>query len=141
LARHHLIADRETLRRQDVGLLAVLVFHQRDEGRTIGIVFQPLNGGRHVELGALEVDDAVAALMAAAAIAHRDMAVVVAPALAALAFGKRLDRVALPQIAAIHQDQRAPAGRGWLEILKRHRLRPPWSRRSTGPRPAIRSLS
>ena len=60
LARHDRIADRETLRREDVGQLAVVVLHQRDERGAVRIVFDPLDLRRHVELAALEVDDAVA---------------------------------------------------------------------------------
>jgi hypothetical protein len=37
------VADGQALRRQDVGLLAVLVFDQRDESRAVGIVFEPLD--------------------------------------------------------------------------------------------------
>ena len=54
--------DAKALRRQDVGLLAVRVLDQRDEGGAVRIVFDPLDGRRHVELAALEIDDAVARL-------------------------------------------------------------------------------
>src|SRR5690348_14806659 len=133
LARDDLVALLEALRRQDVGQLAVLVAHQRDEAAAVRIVFEAHDLGRHVELAALEVDDAVAPLVAAAAPALRDAAIVVAAALLALAFGQRLDRPALPQLAAIDDDQLALSGRGRLEAFECHRLRLPWSRRSSSP--------
>ena len=43
LAGDHLVADREALRRQDVGQLAVGVVDQRDEGGAVRIVFEPLD--------------------------------------------------------------------------------------------------
>jgi len=58
-AGDHLIAHLQSLRRQDISQLAILVLDQRDEGGAVGIVFQPLHGRRHVELPAFEVDHAV----------------------------------------------------------------------------------
>ena len=58
-------------------------------------------------LRALEIDDAVAPLVAAAAPAHGDAAGVVAAALAAQALGQRLDRLALAQLAAVDDDELA----------------------------------
>src|SRR3981081_833744 len=80
VAGDHGVADRETLRRQDIGLGAVGVFHQRDEGSAVRIVFEALDGRRHVDLDALEIDDAIGLLVAAAAKAHDHAAGVVAPA-------------------------------------------------------------
>src|SRR3546814_8958557 len=79
----------QSLRRQDVGQLAVLVADQRDEGAAIGVVFEPLHRRGHVELATLEVDDAVAALMPPAASAHGDPAIVVAATLARKTLGDR----------------------------------------------------
>ena len=62
-----------------------------------------------VELAALEVDDAIGLLVAAAAKAHGDAAGIVAAALLGLADGQRLDRLALVELAAIDD---APAGEG-----------------------------
>jgi len=56
------IAHGKPLRRQDVGLLAVLIFDQRDERGAVRIVFQPLDGCGNVDLVALEVDQAVGLL-------------------------------------------------------------------------------
>ncbi len=74
----HLVAGSQTHGGQDVATLAVLVLHQRDVGAAVGIVLQAQDGGGHVRLVPLEVDDAVLALAAAAAVADGDAAVAVA---------------------------------------------------------------
>ena len=48
--------ERKTLRRQNIGKLAVLVLDQRDEGGPVRIVLDTFYRSRHVELAALEVD-------------------------------------------------------------------------------------
>jgi hypothetical protein len=57
--------------------------------------------------------------VAAAAPAHRDAAVIVAAA-GMLALGQRLDRLALPQLAAVDDDQLALARRRRLVCLECH---------------------
>ena len=71
-AGHDAVADIQALRRDDVGLLAVLILDQGDERGAVRIVFQPLDRRRHVELAPLEVDDAVGLLVTAAAEPHGD---------------------------------------------------------------------
>jgi hypothetical protein len=80
LARDDGVAGRKALRRQNVGLLAALVLHQRDEGGAVRIVFDPLDGRGLFTARALEIDDAIGLLVAAAAEAAGDAAVVVAAA-------------------------------------------------------------
>ena len=82
------VAGGEPLRREDVGELAVLIFDQRDEGGAVRIIFEPLDGGRHVPLATLEVDIAVLLLVAAGDAARGDMALVVAAAGLALALDR-----------------------------------------------------
>ncbi len=106
-----LVAGRQTLGRNDIGELAVLVFHQCDPGGAVGIVFQPLDRADGVELGALEIDHAVRALVPAAAMVRGDAAGVVAAAVLVQAFGQRLDRLALPQLRPIGRDELAAARR------------------------------
>src|SRR5215467_4482250 len=48
VARHDRVADREPLRRQDIGLLAVAVRDQRDEAGPVRIVLDALDGGRRI---------------------------------------------------------------------------------------------
>ena len=71
-------ADAEPLRRDDVGLGAVGVVEQRDPGRPVGVVLDRGDLRRDAVLLALEVDDAVLALVAATLMACGDAAAVVA---------------------------------------------------------------
>ena len=72
------VAHLQAVRGDDVALLAVLILHQRDVGGAVGIVLNGQDGGGHVDLVALEVDDAVLSAVAAAAMADGDAAVAVA---------------------------------------------------------------
>ena len=63
LAGDDLVADRETLRSEDVGQLAVLILDQRDEGGPIRIVLDALDLARRVELATAEVDHAIRPLV------------------------------------------------------------------------------
>ena len=87
------------------------VLHQRDEGRAIRIVLDALDLGRHVELVALEIDDAIGLLVAAAAEPHGDTAGVVAAAGRGLALGQGLDRLAL-----VERPERSRRGRAWRRL-------------------------
>jgi hypothetical protein len=110
----------ETLRRQDVGKLAVAVFDEGDEAGAVRIVFDPLDAGRLVVPGALEVDQAQRPFVAAAAEAHGDAPVVVAPARGNLAGGERLDRSALVERRTVDQHQLALARSGRFVVLECH---------------------
>src|SRR5207244_6113875 len=79
-SRHYGIADGETLRRQDIGLLAIRIFDERDIGGAIGIIFEAFDGRRDICLAALEIDQAIGLLVAAALAARRDPAGIAAPA-------------------------------------------------------------
>src|SRR6185437_2522340 len=120
VARDHGVADGEALRGQDVSEFAVLVFDERDEGRAIGIVFKALDFRRHVELAALEIDEAITLLVTAALPAHGDAAGVVAPAVLRLAFGERLDRIAFVQARTVDQHQLALTGSRRAILFERH---------------------
>ena len=74
------IAGGEPLRRENVGLLAVLILDQRNESRAVGIVLDPLDVRGSIDLAPLEVDDAIRLLVAAATEAHGRAAVIVAAA-------------------------------------------------------------
>src|SRR3954462_4709606 len=92
LARHHLGAHLQAVRPEDVALLAVRVVQQGDARRAVRVVFDRRDLGRHAVLVALEVDDTVALLVAAAAPPRGELAAVVAPAGLRLALGERLLR-------------------------------------------------
>src|SRR3569623_972903 len=65
LAGDDLVARSETLRSDNVGLLAALVGDERDERRPVGVVFEPLHGRGNVPGAALEVDVAILLLVTA----------------------------------------------------------------------------
>ena len=69
LAGEDFLADLQAGRRDDVALLAVLVEHKGDAGGTVRVVFDGLHNARDTILVALEVDDSVHSLMAAASVA------------------------------------------------------------------------
>ncbi len=96
LAGDDLVAGIQALRRQDVGELAVLIFDERDESRAVRVVFQPLDGGGHIEFLPLEIDDPVGTLVTAAAPPGGDMPVHVPASTLGAALGQRLHRLALP---------------------------------------------
>ena len=83
-AGHEGLADRDADGREDVALLAVRVVQQRDVRAAVRVVLDARDLGGNAVLVALEVDDAVMLLVAAAAVARRDVAVLVAPAAALL---------------------------------------------------------
>src|SRR5947209_1824724 len=123
------IAHRHSLRRQDIGELAVGITDQRDEGRAVRIIFEPLDLPSNAGLTPLEVDDAISLLVAAAAEAHRDAAVIVAAAGRALALGQALDGLAFIKVAPVDDDELAKARRDGLEGLECHCLSLPASHR------------
>src|SRR5262245_20185212 len=83
--RHELRARGNTLRRDDVAPLAVGVAQERQKRAAIGIVLEALHLCGYPVLVALEVDLSVELLVPAALVAHRDLAIDVAPALLPLA--------------------------------------------------------
>src|SRR5690606_30555881 len=83
------VALLETVRRDDVALVAVGVVQQRDASGAVGIVLDVSDLRRHAVLVvATEVDDAVGALVAATDVAGRDAA----RAVAAARLAERLDQ-------------------------------------------------
>mmetsp|Transcript_10340 Transcript_10340/g.13500 ORF Transcript_10340/g.13500 Transcript_10340/m.13500 type:complete len:232 (+) Transcript_10340:1431-2126(+) len=62
----YLVTNCQTLRSEDIRLLAVFVFDQCDECGPVRVVFDPLDGRRNIEFVALEIDDPVETLCAAA---------------------------------------------------------------------------
>src|SRR5690606_39599855 len=106
-AGHNLVAGSKTLRSQDVVQLAVFVLHQRNEGRAVRIVLKTLHRAHDVKLAALEVDDAVSALVTAADETRGDATGVVTAARLGQSFGQTLDGLALVKTGAVDDDQLA----------------------------------
>ena len=77
-AGHDDVAGLQADRSDDVALLAVLVLDESDERAAVGVILQAQDGRGDVHLVALEVDDAVLLLVAAAVVTDGDAAVAVA---------------------------------------------------------------
>src|SRR5690606_32171661 len=115
LAAHHRHPDGEVVRRDDVALLAVGIGEERDAGRPVRVVLDRGDpGGDAVLVVPLEVDDPVAALVAAALVARGDPAVVVAAALLLEGREETLLRLGLRDGLEL--------GDGALALPRRHRL-------------------
>src|SRR5579875_980312 len=114
------LPGRHPLRRENVPALAVGVAHERDVRRAVRIVLDPLDHARDAVLVPLEVDDAVLLPRAAADVARRDAAEVVASAGLALRHRERRIRLALVQVRAVDLDDAARAGRGRFELDECH---------------------
>ena len=72
------VAGLQAEGREDVAEFAVFVLDESDERAAVRVVLDALDGSRHIELVTAEVDDAVLALVAAAAMTDGDAAVAVA---------------------------------------------------------------
>src|SRR5262249_30579026 len=123
LAADDPVARLQPVGRQDVGLLAVLVLQQGDAGGAVGVVLDGQDVGPDVVLAALEVDDAVHALVAAAAEAHGDDALVVAAALLLLRPQQGLLRpvlLAVRQVGEVADRALAPARRRRFVFANAH---------------------
>jgi hypothetical protein len=113
-------ADAHACRREDVALEAVRVMQQRDASRTVRVVLDRGDLRRHAVLRALEVDEPVAALVAATLVARRDAARVVAAALLGQLLGERLLRSRLRDFREVGHRHVAAARRCRLEPTNRH---------------------
>src|SRR5690606_34110946 len=91
-----------------------------DPGRTVRIVFQPLDSADGVETHAAEIDHAVRALVPATTVVCSGTTSIVAAALLVQTFGQRLDRLARPQLRPIGRDELATARRGRIVSLQTH---------------------
>src|SRR5918993_6128583 len=75
---HHGLADFQACRGDDVTLFAIQVSHERDVRRAVRIVLDLRDATGNARLVALEINDPVKTLMAAAATTHSDAPVVIA---------------------------------------------------------------
>ena len=105
---------------EDVGLRAVLVLEEGDAGRAVGVVLDVLDGRGAVVLDALEVDETVETLVAAAAETGGDAAEVVASARALHAFREGLFGRATGQVGIVADRHLSPSGRRRLVLLDAH---------------------
>src|SRR5512139_517362 len=114
------VTGRHALRREDVAALAVGVEHEGEVGAAVRVVLEPLDLARHAVLVAQEVDEAVVVPVAAALVARRDAALVVAGTGALLVRRERSDRRALVQVRAVRLHDEATAGRRRFGLDESH---------------------
>ncbi len=98
------------VRHEDVALLSVLVVEEGDPRVAVRVVLHVSNLGGNGVLVALEVDDSVTTLVAAALVARRDPAVVVAARLLRLRLDERLLRLRPSELREVG-DRLEPASR------------------------------
>src|SRR5262249_43227193 len=98
------------------------VVQQGDSSRAVRVVLDRVDLRGHAVLLALEVDHAVAALVAAAVVARGDPAAVVAAALLAQLRGQRLVRLRLRDLLERRDGHETAAGRGRLVAADRHQV-------------------
>src|SRR5213594_2826818 len=109
-SRHDGVAHFEAERRDDVALLAVTVVEQCEPCGAIGIILDPRHARRNAELLTPEVHRAEHALRPAAAVAHGDPPVRIAPARPPLGREQALLRL-LPGDFLGREVRELPAGR------------------------------
>src|ERR1700733_4349662 len=114
------VADLEQRGREDVALLAVAVVQQREPRRAVGVVLDRGDLRRNRVLGALEIDDAVLLAVAAAFVARRDVAVVVAARVLLAHLDQRPLRILLRDLAEVGGGDEPPRGAGRLIFLYSH---------------------
>src|SRR5581483_5391828 len=100
----------------------IAVFHQRNPGRAIGVVFDGDHRGLDIVLAALEVDDAVHPLVAAAPEARAGDALEVAAALLLEGLDQRLLRlpVAIGDLGEVAYRPTTAAGRRRIVVADTH---------------------
>src|SRR5439155_23686032 len=113
-------AGLEVIGAEDVAVLAVAILQRSDTRRALGVVLDGRDPRRHAVLVALEVDHAVEPLLAAAAVACRDLALHVATGLATLGLHQALLRPLLAQPGEVWALTETHARGGGLEFLQRH---------------------
>src|SRR5262249_41449180 len=112
--------DAEARGREDVRLGAVGIVQERDASRAVRVVLDRGDLRGNTVLEALEVDRAIAALVASAAVSRRRPAVGVAPARLRDRLGEALLGLGLRDLLERRDRHEAPArGRG-LELAQGH---------------------
>src|SRR5215212_6397626 len=124
----HRRPDGESVRRQDVALLAVDVVQQRDVGGAVRVVLDMRDLRRDAVLAALEVDATVETLGAATAVAGGLAAARVAPAGLRQTLDERFLRLAAGDLGEVGIGDEAPARARRLRLADRHYSVPsrPW---------------
>ena len=125
-AGDHGIAHVQAQRRQDVALLAIRVVKQRDESTAVGIVLDRRHLGGDITLFALEVDDAVLDLVAAALMTNGDLSLAVAARILLQILSQALLGGLLGDLLESQHGHMAAGGRSRLINSNCHFASPPY---------------
>jgi hypothetical protein len=115
-ARAHFVTGLHALGGENVAALAIGVLDQRDVAGAVRIVLETFNHALDAVLVALEIDEPVLVVRAAALMARGDAAHVVATGMARLLDDQRLVRAALPQVRLVELDDKPRARRSRLHF-------------------------
>ena len=114
------VADVHVLRSEDVGLRAVVVVQQRDATVAVRVVLDRSNGGWNAILVSMEIDDAVALLVATTTMAGSLAAVVVAATGTALLRDERTLWTVGGELGKVRNRLETAAGARWLTCTNTH---------------------
>src|SRR5699024_10149954 len=117
---NNLVADVQALGSEDISLFTILVLDERDVRGAVRVVLERHNGCRHIQLLALEVDDTVLFLVAAADVTDGDAAVAVAAGGLLDLFEKALLGLHLGQALVGQHSHISARGRRRVESLNSH---------------------
>src|SRR5699024_1653071 len=117
---NNLVADVQALGSEDISLFTILVLDERDVRGAVRVVLERHNGCRHIQLLALEVDDTVLFLVAAADVTDGDAAVAVAAGGLLDLFEKALLGLHLRQALVGQHSHISARGRRRVESLDSH---------------------
>ena len=119
-ARHNHVADLQAFRVKDVALLAINVMEKSDTGGTVRVVLDGSDLGGDAVLVALEVDDTVTTLHAAALMTGGDATLVVATGLLRQRRKQRLLGLRAGDFGEIRNRLEAATSAGRLVLLDSH---------------------
>src|SRR5206468_295010 len=114
------VADLQAVGLQDVALLAVGIRQQRDARRAVRVVLDRRHRRRNIALVALEVDDAIHALVATATPPRREVTAVVPAARFVERLDERLVRLLRGDLVEHLHRLEPRAGRRRIELANRH---------------------
>ena len=120
LTAHDFIAGFQAFRSDDVAAFAVLIEDESDVGGAVRIVFETFNNSGNTVFIALEVDDTVGLLVAAALMTNSDTAEIVTTGSAVLLFYEGCKRFAFVQFRVHNLNGVTTTGRCRFQFNQSH---------------------
>ena len=118
---HDALSDLQTVRRQNVAFLAIVVMDEGDAGGTVRIVLKRSDDAGHAGfIFALEIDEPEKLLMSSAAMTHAYFASAPPPGDALLSSGQALFRSLLAETREIRDRHLTSGGSRWAANFHRH---------------------